>query len=73
MTSRCELTVTGVLPESLLEVITARFGRPAVCYSPDTHTTVVVLGTDAASERALLNLIWDTGNDVISMRSHRTT
>jgi len=32
---------------------------------------VVVGGLDPASQRALLTLLWDTGHDVISMRSTR--
>jgi len=68
--TRCELRVGGRVADSLLELIRNRFGD--VSTRPAGHgTTVVVDGLDPASERALLTLLWDTGHDVLSMRSTR--
>ena len=69
--SRCELCLRGQLAESLLELISDRFGAVTTRPGPELNTTVIVGGLDPASERALLNLLWDTGHDVISMRSTR--
>ena len=69
--SCCELSVKGVLAESVTALIKSRFDhvitRPAVGPS----TTLIIQGIDPAAERALLNLLWDTGHDVIAMRSSR--
>jgi hypothetical protein len=70
--SRCELNVAGQLAESLLELIRSRFGE--VTTQPGAQllsTTVIIVGLDPAAERALLNLLWDTGHDVTAMRSTR--
>jgi hypothetical protein len=69
--SSCELVVAGQLAGSLLDLIRSRFGA-VTTEVVGTGTTVVVGGLDPASQRALLTLLWDTGHDVISMRStHR--
>jgi hypothetical protein len=69
--SRCELVVGGQLAGPLLDLIRSRFGE-VTTRPEETGTTVIVGGMDPASQRALLTLLWDTGHDVISMRStHR--
>ena len=69
--SRCELRVSGQLADTLLELISSRFGEVSTQPGAGPSTTVIVGGLDPASERALLTLFWDTGHDVISMRSTR--
>ncbi|MFI5909778.1 hypothetical protein [Dactylosporangium sp. NPDC051541] len=66
--AHAEFDVGGRLSESLLDLIRSRFGevRTRPC---GPGTTVIVPGTDPASVRALLTLLWDTGHDVVSMRS----
>jgi hypothetical protein len=65
-----EFRVTGRLAGSLLEVIRSRFGE-ATARPSGSGTTVTVGGLDPAAERALLNLLWDTGHDVVATRSRR--
>ncbi|MFJ1760074.1 hypothetical protein ACIOD2_07145 [Amycolatopsis sp. NPDC088138] len=69
--SRCEVVVDGRLAEPFLELIESRFGEITVRPGAGRGTTVTVDGLDPASERALLTLLWDTGHDVVSMRSTR--
>jgi hypothetical protein len=69
--SRCELSVGGQLADSLLELIGSRFGEVTTRPGAGPSTTVIVDGLDRASERALLILLWDTGHDVVAMRSTR--
>ena len=69
--SRCELSVGGPLADSLLELIRSRFGEVTTRPDAGPSTTMIVCGLDPASERALLTLLWDTGHDVVSMRSTR--
>lgn len=69
--SRCELSVGGQLADSLLELIRSRFGEVTTRPGPGLSTTLIIGGLDPASERALLTLLWDTGHDVVSMRSTR--
>jgi hypothetical protein len=66
--SRCELKVRGRLPESVVELIRARFGDVV---ARGEETVLIVAGIDPAAERALLTLLWDAGHDVVSMRSTR--
>ena len=68
--SHFEFDVLGQLAEPLLEAMRSRFGE-VTTHRAGRGTTVSVDGLDAASERALLTLLWDTGHDVVSTRSHR--
>jgi hypothetical protein len=68
---RCELSISGQLAGSLLELIRSRFGDVTTRPAAGSSTTMIVVGLDPASERALLTLLWDTGHDVVSMRSTR--
>jgi hypothetical protein len=69
--SRCEINVGGQLADTLLELISSRFGEITTRPGAGPSTTVIINGLDPASQRALLTLLWDTGHDVISMRSTR--
>jgi hypothetical protein len=66
MTSRFELQVIGRLPQGLTEAIGARFGAVAVHRQPGS-TAVTGSVIDQAELRALLNLVWDTGADLLSL------
>ena len=46
-------------------------GGRVVRRGPGQGTTLVVDGLDPAAERALMTLLWDSGHDVVSMRSTR--
>jgi hypothetical protein len=62
--------VRGQLSESFLELVRSRFdevGRTNV----GQNTLLMIDGADAAAERALITLLWDTGHDVIAVRSAR--
>jgi hypothetical protein len=66
--AHCELVVGGQLSDPFLELLRNRFGD--VTTEPAHPGTVVVVdGLDQSSQRALLTLLWDTGHDVISLRS----
>ncbi len=68
----CEVTVRGQVALAVIDLIRDRFGEIAA--RPDSRDTVLVLPAfDAAAERALLTLLWDTGHEVVSMRSHEPT
>jgi len=69
--SRCELSISGPLAAALLDLITTRFGEVTTRAGAGPGTTLIVDGLDPAAERALLTLLWDTGHDVLSMRSTR--
>ncbi|MET0416093.1 MAG: hypothetical protein ABW022_08740 [Actinoplanes sp.] len=69
--SRFELSVTGQLADSLIELISSRFGEVTTRPAPG-GTTVTVGGLDPSSERALLTLLWDTGHDVVSTHATRS-
>jgi hypothetical protein len=68
--SRSELTIRGRLADSVATLIATRFDAVST-HETDALTTLVVDGIDPAAERALLNLLWDTGHDVVGMRSTR--
>ena len=64
MRERLELTITGVLADSVLELIKERFDDVEARPGPGTTTIVTAVGIDQAGERALLNLLWDTGHEI---------
>ena len=68
--SRSELTIRGRLAESAARLIASRFDAVST-HEADALTTLIVEGIDPAAERALLNLLWDTGHDVVGMQSTR--
>ncbi|GAA1843455.1 hypothetical protein GCM10009836_23520 [Pseudonocardia ailaonensis] len=64
---RYELTVRGTLAQDVLEVIRSRFDRvSATC---GNRSVLVVDDLDQAAVRALLTLLWDTGHELLEMRS----
>lgn len=66
MREQLELTITTALANSVLELIKDRFdveARPG----PGTTTIITAVGIDQAGERALLNLLWDTGHEIGSL------
>jgi hypothetical protein len=66
--AHCELLVGGQLSGPILELLRSRFGE-VTTQAARTGTVVLVDGLDQSSQRALLTLLWDTGHDVISLRS----
>lgn len=62
--TRFELTLRGPIARSLLDVILTRFDHVS---TPGTDGTVLVAeAMDQASVRALLNLLWDAGHEVLT-------
>lgn len=62
--TRYELRLRAPIAHTLLDMIRARFDDVS---TPGTHGTVLVVQSlDQASIRALLTLLWDTGNEVLS-------
>jgi 2-keto-3-deoxy-6-phosphogluconate aldolase len=64
-----ELTVNSAVAESVLELIKARFGQVTTRAILGAGTTLTVTGIDPSGQRALLNLLWDTGHEIRSMSS----
>jgi hypothetical protein len=67
MRERLELTISSALANSVLELINERFDDVEARPGPGTSTIVTAVGIDQAGERALLNLLWDTGHDIGSL------
>ena len=64
-----KLAVSSAVAESVLEMIKDRFDHVTSHPSPGAGTVVTVTGIDQAGQRALLNLLWDTGHEIRSMSS----
>ena len=65
--TRFELTMRGPIAHSLLDVILTRFDHVS---TPGTDGTVLVAeAMDQASVRALLNLLWDAGHEVLAFEA----
>ena len=62
-----KLAVNRAVADSVLEMIKDRFDHVTSHASPGAGTIVTVTGIDQAGQRALLNLLWDTGHEVRSM------
>lgn len=68
--TRYELTLRGPISHTLLDVIRTRFDHVS---TPGADGTVLVIeNVDQASVRALLNLLWDTGHDVLAFEETAT-
>lgn len=65
-----EIIVRGSLAESVTSLIASRFTAITVERSRAADSTRIEAEMDQAAERALLALLWDTGHDVMSMRSN---
>ncbi len=64
-----KLAVNSAVAESVLEMIKDRFDHVTSQVMPGAGTVVTVTGIDQAGQRALLNLLWDTGHEIRSMSS----
>ncbi len=64
-----QLTVTRPIADSVLELIMDRFDNVTAEAVPGPGTVLTVTGLDQAGERALMNLLWDTGHEIGSMSS----
>ena len=66
---RLELTITTAVADSVAELIKDRFDDVEVRPGPGQTTVLTVTGLDQAGERALLNLLWDTGHEIGTLSS----
>jgi hypothetical protein len=64
-----QLAVNSAVAESVLEMIKDRFDHVTSQVTPGAGTVVTVTGIDQSGQRALLNLLWDTGHEIRSMSS----
>lgn len=69
MTEQLQLTVSGTIAESVLSMIKERFDEVHSQAVPGPATQLSITDIDQAGERALLNLLWDTGHEIGSMSS----
>lgn len=69
MTEQLQLTVSGTIAESVLALIKDRFDHVHTRALPGPATVVTIAHIDQAGERAILNLLWDTGHEIGSMSS----
>lgn len=63
-----EFRVRGYLADSVKEQIQSRFSGLRTISESSGETVFDVDRLDAAAQRALLNLLWDFGHEVTSMR-----
>ncbi len=61
----CEVVLDQAPPEPLLRLVRDRFGEPSL---GDNAAQLLLSGLDQAALRALLNLVWDTGLGLRSVR-----
>ena len=64
-----QLTVTRPIADSVLELIQDRFDNVTAEAVPGPGTVLTITGLDQAGERALMNLLLDTGHEIGSMSS----
>lgn len=60
------ITVSGPIADTVLDQLHNRYDRVTTS-RPGTDTVVTVAGLDQPGERAVLNLLWDTGHQVRSV------
>lgn len=64
-TTRTELTLRGPISSALLGLIRTRFDQVSI---PAADGSVLIIeDLDQASVRALLTLLWDAGQEVVSL------
>jgi hypothetical protein len=63
-----EVTLFGPVAASVLTLLDERYDRVSTSSSPGADTVVTIAAIDQAGERAVLNLLWDTGHRVRSTR-----
>lgn len=68
MASRYLVTVAGPVPAAVAELIRLRFGDVSVSPLPEGRTVLEGEVLDQSAVRALLNLLWDVGSDVRTLR-----
>lgn len=68
--ARYEFTVDGPLARSVDERIRAQFEH--VSTRSGDRTRLIVDNIDQAAVRAVLNLLWDAGHDILSISSTRS-
>ena len=66
-----ELTLDGGLADAVLSMIRTRFDDVTTHPVPGAGTVLSVSRLDPAGQRALLNLLWDTGHQIVSLSSQR--
>jgi hypothetical protein len=62
--TRCEVTLRGPLPQSLLGVIRTRFDHVSTAQD---GAVLVVDTVDQAALRALMTLLWDADQEVLAL------
>jgi hypothetical protein len=65
---RLELTVSGPVASSVLRLLDDRYDRVSTERRSGADTVVTIADIDQAGERAVLNLLWDTGHQIRAMR-----
>ena len=68
VTIRYRLVISGSLPRTTRDLLDSRF-RPDQVETVPASTAVTVTVVDQPALRALLGLIWDTGRQVVSVRT----
>ncbi|MFD3403635.1 hypothetical protein ACFWUU_23325 [Kribbella sp. NPDC058693] len=66
--SGVEVTLFGPLAASVLRLLDQRYDNVTAVDAPSAGTVVTIADIDQAGERAVLNLLWDTGHQVRSVR-----
>jgi hypothetical protein len=66
--SGVEVTLFGPLAASVLSLLYQRYEQVSAVSAPSADTVVTIADIDQAGERAVLNLLWDTGHQVRSVR-----
>jgi hypothetical protein len=62
-----EVTLFGPVAASVLSVLHDRFAHVTASGLPGADSVVTIADLDQAGERAVLNLLWDTGHQVRSV------
>jgi hypothetical protein len=65
--SMCRVDLAGRIPAARVELIRSRFGDMSLRTSGE-RTVLKGPVADQSAVRALLNLLWDTGSDIRSLR-----
>ena len=71
VSEQLELTIAGSIADAVLGLIRERFDHVDTRAVPGPATVVTIAEIDQAGERALVNLLWDTGHEIkgLSTRS----
>jgi len=66
-TTSLVVTLAGPAATAVLALLDERYDHLSSAHGPEDDTVLTVSGIDQAGERALLNLLWDTGHEVRSV------